>query len=395
MKKHLVLILAVLGILLSFAGQGRAEESHRGFFEADLAGGGKAVFFVQGNHALSIYVFDVASGAVSFAGGDIANDGTFSVTASNGAVISGSVHDDDSAAFDDDQVTANIGGQAIIAPRVRDFGPSDDIPGRFTGVAESVDGQTLDVKLVIDSQGRIFFIAADGDTILGGFGSVTATQLASKAAKITTDDHGDDDPPGHDMGDDHGQDADDLQDFNEDLNDDHPNATFSLTLLSGETVTGNLTFGHGAQLGDFTLNGITYFFRAPQESPGNHLANISTRGFVTTGQGQLIGGFIITGGPKMVLIRALGPSLAAQGVSPVLENPVLKLMSGDTELKSNDDWQSNSNSDDIVATTIPPVNANESSILVRLEPGAYSAVVTGANDSTGIALIEVYEIDRN
>jgi hypothetical protein len=197
------------------------------------------------------------------------------------------------------------------------------------------------------------------------------------------------------MGDDHGQDADDLQDFNEDLNDDHPNATFSLTLLSGETVTGNLTFGHGAQLGDFTLNGITYFFRAPQESPGNHLANISTRGFVTTGQGQLIGGFIITGGPKMVLIRALGPSLAAQGVSPVLENPVLKLMSGDTELKSNDDWQSNSNSDDIVATTIPPVNANESSILVRLEPGAYSAVVTGANDSTGIALIEVYEIDHN
>lgn len=63
------------------------------------------------------------------------------------------------------------------------------------------------------------------------------------------------------MGDDHGQDADDLQDFNEDLNDDHPNATFSLSLLSGETVTGNLTFGHGAQLGDFTLNGITYFFR--------------------------------------------------------------------------------------------------------------------------------------
>jgi hypothetical protein len=97
----------------------------------------------------------------------------------------------------------------------------------------------------------------------------------------------------------------------------------------------------------------------------------------------------------MVLIRALGPSLAAQGVSPVLENPVLRLMSGATELWSNDDWQSNSNSDDIIATTIPPVSPSESSILVRLEPGAYSAIVTGANDSTGIALIEVYEINRN
>jgi hypothetical protein len=395
MKKQLVLILAFLGILLTFAGQARAEESHRGFFEADLAAGGKAVFFVQGNHALSIYVFDVASGIASFAGGDIASDGTFSVTASNGAVISGSVTDDDSSGLDDDQVTANIGGQSIVAARVRDFGPGDDMPGRFSGVAESVDGQTLEVKLLIDAQGRIFLTIIDGNTILGGFGSVTATQLVKKADKVTTDDHGSDDPPGHDMGDDHGQDADNLQDFNEDLNDDHPNATFSLTLLSGEAVTGNLTFGHGAQLGDFTLNGITYFFRASQESPGNHLANISTRGFVTTGQGQLIGGFIITGGPKMVLIRALGPSLAAQGVSPVLENPVLKLMSGATELKSNDDWQSNSNSDDIVATTIPPLNPNESSILVRLEPGAYSAVVSGANDSTGIALIEVYEIDHN
>ncbi len=56
-----------------------------------------------------------------------------------------------------------------------------------------------------------------------------------------TDKQGDDDPPGDDNGDDHGQDADDLEDFNEDLNDDHPNATFSLTLLSGEAVTGSLT----------------------------------------------------------------------------------------------------------------------------------------------------------
>ena len=165
--------------------------------------------------------------------------------------------------------------------------------------------------------------------------------------------------------------------------------------MSGESVTGNLTFGHGAFLGDFTFGGVTYFFRAPQESSENHLANISTRGFVSTGQGQLIGGFIITGGPKLVLIRALGPSLAAFGVSPVLENPVLQLFSGSTQLRSNDDWQSASNSDDIIATAIPPQDSKEASILVRLEPGAYTTVVTGANDTTGIALVEIYEMEHD
>ncbi|HEX4667239.1 MAG TPA: hypothetical protein VH207_11615 [Chthoniobacterales bacterium] len=357
--------------------------------EADLAGGGKAVFFVQGNHAISIYVFDVATSTASFAGGDIAADGSFSLVASNGATITGSVHDDDNPeAFDDDEVTATIGGQTVTGIRSRSFGPSDDIPGRFTGTAQSVDGATREIKIVVDSQNQIFFITEDGTSVRGGFGAVTVTPVAKA---ISTDKHGDDDPPG----DDHGQDNDDLADFNEDLNDDHPNTTFSLTLLSGEAVTGNLAFGHGAFLGDFTLGGVTYFFRAPQESSENHLANISTRGFVSTGQGQLIGGFVITGGPKLVLIRALGPSLAAFGVSPVLENPVLQLFSGSTQLRSNDDWQSASNSDDITATALPPSDSNEASILVRLEPGFYTAIVTGANEATGIALIEIYEMERD
>ncbi len=381
----------ILGVLLAFAVPGRGEESHRGFFEADLAGGGKAVFFIQGNHALSIYLFDVAASKVSFGGGEVAGDGTFSVVTDAGATITGSLHDDDPSKSDDDAVLATIGGQTVTAVRSSSFGPSDDIPGRFTGVATAVDGSNLDVKIVIDAQGNIFFIAADGSNVRGGFGTLTRTNPAQPLGGPVTNKNGDDDPPG----DDHGQDADDLEDFNEDLNDDHPNATFSLTLLSGEAVTGSLTYGHGVQLGDFALDAVTYFFRAPQESSENHLANISTRGFVSTGQGQLIGGFIITGGPKLVLVRALGPTLSGQGVSPVLENPVLKLMSGATEVRANDDWQSESNSDDIVSTTIPPLSPRESSILIRLEPGAYTAVVTGANDTTGIALIEIYEIDHD
>jgi hypothetical protein len=77
MKKLITRSLLLLGLLLALTLPARAEESHRGFFEADLTGGGKAVFFVQGNHALSIYVFDVATSTASFAGGEIADDGTF------------------------------------------------------------------------------------------------------------------------------------------------------------------------------------------------------------------------------------------------------------------------------------------------------------------------------
>ena len=186
-----------------------------------------------------------------------------------------------------------------------------------------------------------------------------------------------------------------MADFNEDLNDDHPNCDLLADLPQWGSRHRQSHFWTWRTAWRLHSVGCDLFLRAPQESSENHLANISTRGFVNTGQGQLIGGFIITGGPKLVLVRALGPSLASQGVSPVLQNPVLKLLSGATELRSNDDWQSESNSDDIIATAIPPTNPNEASILVRLEPGAYTAVVTGANDSTGIALIEVYEIDHD
>ncbi len=89
MKTTLSQLLLTLGLLLACAAPGRAEESHCGFFEADLTGGGKAVFFIQGNHALSVYLFNVATSTVSFAGGDIGDDGSFSLASNAGATISG------------------------------------------------------------------------------------------------------------------------------------------------------------------------------------------------------------------------------------------------------------------------------------------------------------------
>jgi len=191
------------------------------------------------------------------------------------------------------------------------------------------------------------------------------------------------------------EDEDEREDHHLDDNDDHFNATFTITFVTGEVVTGHLTRSHGLLLGDFTLNGIVFHFRAPQESSENRLANIATRGFVNTGQGQLIGGFIIRGGPKLVLIRALGPSLTASGVSPALADPQLRLFQNTTLLRQNDNWGSAANASEITATTIPPTNAQEAAILIRLEPGNYTTVVDGVNNGTGIALVEVYELDRD
>ena len=122
--------------------------------------------------------------------------------------------------------------------------------------------------------------------------------------------------------------------------------------------------------------------------------NLSTRMRVLTGDSVGIGGFIITGTtPKHVLLRAIGPSLAP-GVPNVLADPVLELH-GPTGFTTivNDNWM-----DDpvqkalILATGIPPTNNFESAIDAMLTPGAYTAIVRGKNNGTGVALIEVYDL---
>lgn len=207
---------------------------------------------------------------------------------------------------------------------------------------------------------------------------------------MSTDSGGDDGSGGHDF-----EDGDEREDHNLDDNSHSFSATFTVTFVTGQIVTGHLTVSHGLLLGDFTLNGVVFHFRAPQESSENRLANIATRGFVNSGQGQLIGGFIIRGGPKMVFVRALGPSLSAAGVSPALADPQIKLFQNNTLIRQNNDWQGAANASEMIATTIPPTNAKEAAILIRLEPGNYTTVVDGADNGIGIALVEVYEIDRD
>jgi len=388
MKQWIAKSIQVCALVIALAVPSFAEESKRGFFEGNLAGGGRVIFFVQGNHALSTYVFDVAGHQAAFGGATVADDGTFTLTLTPSGTITGTV----SPA----SVTATLLGQTITANRVGTFGEGEHFGGRFSATATSSTGTSFDVKFVVDAQKNIFMIAKQGATVLGGFGTITVTTPTPTPSANSADDHGNDDGCDNSgSGSCEDEDQDEREDHHLDPEDRSFSATFTLTFVTGETVTGHLTISHGLLLGDFTLNGVVFHFRAPQESSENRMANISTRGFVNTGQGQLIGGFIIRGGPKLVLIRALGPSLAAAGVNPALADPQLKLFQNNTLLRQNDNWQSAANSTEIIATTIPPTNAKEAAILIRLEPGNYTTVVDGADNGTGIALVEVYEIDRD
>ena len=131
------------------------------------------------------------------------------------------------------------------------------------------------------------------------------------------------------------------------------------------------------------------------DSAAGTLANISTRGFVDTGDNVLIGGFIVgsdSGREGSVLVRAIGPSLSAFGVPGALQNPILELHDGSgATLATNDDWKETQQAD-IEANGLAPGNDRESAILATLPPGGYTAIVRGALDTTGVGLVEVYHL---
>src|SRR5262249_39264954 len=131
----------------------------------------------------------------------------------------------------------------------------------------------------------------------------------------------------------------------------------------------------------------------------SQFGNISTRGFVQTGDNVMIGGFIIEGTePKTVIVRAIGSELTQFGVTNALADPTLELHDRSRALiASNDNWQTTQiggiiTSDQVSAVQnsgLAPSQASECAIIATLQPGNYTAVVRGKNNTTGVALVEV------
>jgi phospholipase/lecithinase/hemolysin len=124
-----------------------------------------------------------------------------------------------------------------------------------------------------------------------------------------------------------------------------------------------------------------------------HALNISARAFVGTGENALINGFIISGSAaKTVIIRALGPTLTAFGVSGVLADPTLTIYnSANQVVAANDNWRSTQESQ-IAATGLAPAYDSESAIIATLPPGSYTAVAQGKNSTSAVALVDLYDL---
>ncbi|HKP04261.1 MAG TPA: SGNH/GDSL hydrolase family protein [Chthoniobacterales bacterium] len=128
-------------------------------------------------------------------------------------------------------------------------------------------------------------------------------------------------------------------------------------------------------------------------APGATLANISTRGFVGVGNNVLIGGLIIGSGQgPIVAMRAIGPSLLNAGITHPLLDPTIELHNGNgDEIEFNDDWKDTQTAA-IRAIGLTPADDREATIVASLEPGNYTVIVRGRNNTTGVALVEAYRI---
>ena len=133
------------------------------------------------------------------------------------------------------------------------------------------------------------------------------------------------------------------------------------------------------------------------------LGNISTRSFVQTGDNVMIGGFIVQGAqPRRVIVRAIGPELTQYGVPNAMVNPTLELYDANGALiASNNNWQhtiiggiiTSDQVRDIRSSGYAPGDPRESAIIADLPPGNYTAILRGVNNTTGVALVEVYDLD--
>lgn len=170
-----------------------------------------------------------------------------------------------------------------------------------------------------------------------------------------------------------------------------PSSGDTFPCLSAASISGQFATVKGGQLNP-SATGVTA--RNVSGLPDNSLLNISTRLPVGIGNDVLIGGFIVQGpGAKRLLIRGIGPSLASAGIVNALADPYLELHDGTgATILTNDNWADTQQAD-IAATGIPPKDSHESAILTTLYPGAYTAVLRGANSATGIGLVEAYDLD--
>lgn len=136
-----------------------------------------------------------------------------------------------------------------------------------------------------------------------------------------------------------------------------------------------------------------------ETEPNGRTANLSTRAMVRSGEGVLIGGFVIQGAAyKRMIVRGIGPTLSAFGITGTLTDPVVTVYSGQKIIASNDDWSAQTNATQVSDASLSvgaftlPTGSKDAALLVTLAPGAYTVEVAGKSGTQGIAIMEIYEV---
>jgi hypothetical protein len=272
--------------------------------------------------------------------------GGFSATDSSGRVMaSGSVNDTGVIG------TLDAGRITLIGPAVFPSGTATVAAGYYNGNLVNRPASTF--AAIVGADGSIAIFATDGASFRdAGAGNVTSTG----AFAVTT-------PLGNRF-------------------------TGTVDPATG-FLTGSLTGGPGGSIMAANSAGSSF-------SDG-FLRNLSTRGQVGTGSNLLIAGFVVAGSsPKQVLIRAIGPTLSTFGITGALVDTQLEIYNGSTRVASNDNWGGDTavlNASNAVGAFPLALSSFDSALLLTLPPGSYTAQVSGVAGRTGIALIELYDVD--
>jgi len=186
------------------------------------------------------------------------------------------------------------------------------------------------------------------------------------------------------------------------INDNWSDTTIPVLLQPGSLESATMmdfSAGHytvilsGSTAVEFGFAMVDVYDRTPANLK---LANFSTRAFVGINDNIVIAGFILVGGgSEKIVVRGLGPSLTAAGVSNVLANPVLDLCCkpDGTSLLANDDWQDEpSQAAEITALGLAPTHSLEAGLIISLPAGSYSALLRGLGNTTGNGLVEIYDV---
>ncbi len=361
MKPWKRIALALFAFLAAGLGQAYAQVSLRGIYTTQVNSTLTAVIAVHNNNSLDAFLFDTGQQLVGRGASTIDASGDFSLTGVIGYGMTGTLSATGASASIAGSVSSPNWATPVpfTAPRTVWFGVNNSdgtsvIDGSFTGKAsnEASPGST-NLTMIVDANNNLYLIHEVSPGVFGGGIGLVAPNAADNGG------------------------------------------TFTFTSVKGDAGSGTFTTNAFTMSGAFTYSSGAFDFTVFRDAAANRLGNLSTRGFVGTGQNVLIGGFVITGGPKLVLIRVLGPGLAQFGITAPVMDPSVALYSGQKVVTTNTGWQ-NQPSPAIVAeiqgTHLAPPDAGDDAILVELEAGPYTTIVTGASGDTGTALVEVYEV---